>query len=197
MLMPPIHKLKKVILGFFLSFVLFIIGGAITIFILGTDYLTMDDSPPPSTTEAIIVLSGNIERLEHGAELFRNGGADHMILTNSTENGTTKKEAISLGVPGQAIIEEPSAQSTYENAKFSMEVIKEEDFESAIVVTSDYHSRRTKMTFDDIYDEEADLYYSFADSGFASSDGLSEQEKMITFSEYAKIIGYSFRLLFE
>jgi uncharacterized SAM-binding protein YcdF (DUF218 family) len=160
--------------------------------------LIVEDSPQPSTeVDAIIVLSGNAERLEHAVDLYNEGLADNIILTTSTESGTTKERAVSLGVPADAVIEEPKAESTYENATFSKKIMIEKEFNSTLVVTSDYHSRRTKMTFESIYGDEIELAYSFSPSFFDPSDGLNEREERMTFGEYVKIIFYSIRLLFE
>ncbi|REJ10212.1 YdcF family protein [Halobacillus trueperi] len=193
-----IKKTKKIILLSFLLFILFLSAAVMTPLLLGPEFLIAEDSLESSKEyDAIIVLSGNEERLEHATELFNEGWASHIILTNSTENGTTPEEAMSMGVPQDAIFEEPSATSTYENATLSKNIIEEEGFSSALVVTSDYHSRRTKMTFDDIYDNEIELDYSFASSFFDPSDGMTEHEKRMTFGEYVKIGVYWFRLLLE
>ncbi|UOR14025.1 YdcF family protein [Halobacillus amylolyticus] len=143
-----------------------------------------------------MVLSGNEERFEHAAELFSEGLAEHMILTNSSESGTTPEEAMDLVVPQEAIYEEPDADasSTYENATLSKHTMEKKGLKSSLVVTSDYHSRRTKMTFDDIYDNQIELNHSFAPSFFNPSDGMTEHEKRMTFSEYVKIAVYWFRL---
>ncbi|SFJ46161.1 DUF218 domain-containing protein [Halobacillus dabanensis] len=165
---------------------------------LGPEFLIVKDAPQPSSeVDAIIVLSGNADRLQHAADLYNEGLADTMILTNSTESETTKERAVSLGVPGEAAIEEPHAESTYENATFSKNIMEENEWDSALVVTSDYHSRRTKMTFESIYGNEIELTYSFSSSFFDPSDGLNEHEEKMTFNEYVKMIGYSIRLLFE
>ncbi|MGR9048780.1 YdcF family protein [Halobacillus faecis] len=193
-----IKKTKKIILTSFLIFILFLSAAVMTPLLLGPEFLMAKDSLDSSSEyDAIVVLSGGGERLHHAAELFKEGVADYMILTNSTESGTTPEEAMSIGVPHDAIIKEPSATSTYENATLSKDIMEEEDFESALVVTSDYHSRRTKMTFDDIYGNQIQLDYSFSPSPFEPSDGLTENEKRKTFGEYVKIGVYWFRLLLE
>ncbi|WLR49236.1 YdcF family protein [Halobacillus litoralis] len=193
-----IKKTKKIILTSFLIFILFLSAGVMTPLLLGPEFLMAEDSLDSSSEyDAIVVLSGNGERLEHAVDLFNEGLADHMILTNSTESGTTPEEAMSMGVPQGAIFEEPSATSTYENATLSKNIMEEEGFSSALVVTSDYHSRRTKMTFDDIYDDQIELGYSFDSSFFNPSDGMTEDESRMTFTEYVKIGVYLFRLLLE
>ncbi|MBX0357552.1 YdcF family protein [Halobacillus sp. Nhm2S1] len=196
--MAHIKKTKKIILLSFLFFILFLSAGVMTPLLLGPEFLMAEDSLKTSKEyDAIIVLSGSEERLEHATDLFHEGLTSHMILTNSTENSIRPEEAINRGVPQSAIFEEPSATSTYENATLSKEIMEEEGFESALVVTSDYHSRRTKMTFNDIYDNQIEVDYSFVSSAFDPSDGMTENEQRITFGEYVKIGVYWFRLLLE
>lgn len=187
---------RNILISFAVFLTLFIALCSIP-FILGPDYLIAEESMPSEKADAIIVLSGSADRLEQAAELYGEGYADKVILTNSTEESTTPARAMSFGVPEEAIISEPKADSTYENATKSKKIMKEKDFESAIVVTSEFHSRRTKYTFDRIYDHDTEMFYSFSSSYFNPSDGLSEQESMTTFSEYVKLLGYSIRLFFS
>lgn len=194
----PVRKIKKTLLILFITFILSFVIGIVLLMKLGPEFLIVKDAPQPSSeVDAIIVLSGYAQRLDHAADLYNEGLADKMILTNSTESGTTKERAVSLGLPEEAVIEEPKAESTYENATFSKNIMEEKEWDSALVVTSDFHSRRTKMTFESIYGNDIELDYSFSSSFFDPSDGLNEQEKKITFSEYVKMIGYSIRLPFE
>ncbi|MCA0984696.1 YdcF family protein [Halobacillus yeomjeoni] len=163
-------------------------------FILGADYLEIKSDAKPS--EAIILLSGSKERMEKAVELYENGWGEKIILTNSKHQWTTVKKATELGVPEDDLISEPHATSTFDNALFSKEIVERKNIKSAIIVTSDYHSRRTRMTFDDIYDHQIELTYSFASSFFNPKDGLSKVEEFIAFSEYVKLFGYWPRLLF-
>ncbi|MGP4061245.1 YdcF family protein [Halobacillus sp. H74] len=194
----PINKVKKsILLTSSILLTLFIIG-VITLFMLGPEFLVVEDSPKETgEADAIIVLSGNASRLDHAVQLYEEGLADNMILTNATEPGTQSEDAVAQGVPERAVVEENKAESTYENAVFSEEIMDQNEWKSAIVVTNDYHSRRTKMTFENIYNDEIELSYSFASSFFNPEDGLSEREEKMTFAEYVKLITYSIRLLFH
>ncbi|ELK47044.1 hypothetical protein D479_07936 [Halobacillus sp. BAB-2008] len=195
MVHTPLPRVKKVILSIFaITFVLFITG-IIILYNLGSGFLFIEDSEDVQPADALIVLSGESNRLPYAVDLFNQGLADSIILTNSTEKGVTREDAENLGVPSDAIIEETKAESTLDNAVLSEEIMFKYDFTSAIVVTSDYHSRRTKMTFDKIYEDSIELSYAFAPSFFDASDGLNEREQKMTFSEYVKYIAYSVRLL--
>ncbi|MGI8315490.1 YdcF family protein [Halobacillus mangrovi] len=187
-------KTKKVILSTFMSFLFLFIIFVITLFILGPEYLKAESSPEKS--DAIILLSGGEERLEQAVKLYKDERANKIILTNSTEHWTKVETVSERGIPTQDLLEEPKATSTFENATLSKEIMKEHNFKSAIVVTSDYHARRTKMTFDRVYESDIQLSYSFADSFFNPNDGLTERETKTVFTEYVKMIAYWPRLLF-
>ncbi|MFG6147835.1 YdcF family protein [Halobacillus sp. B23F22_1] len=180
---------KKILRGFFLLSFLFGLIILILLFTFGPDRLIINSSPSPS--DAIIVLSGNEGRLEHAIELYEDDLADTIILSNSTEKGTKPEEAIELGVKEAHIIEEKKASSTYDNAVYSRELMKEHELESAIVVTSNYHSRRSKFTFERVFvEEEIELSFSTAPSYYDPDDGLTKREAQTVFSEWVKLIGY-------
>jgi uncharacterized SAM-binding protein YcdF (DUF218 family) len=69
--------------------------------------------------------------------------------------------------------------------------MEKEDIKSANIVTSDYHMRRTKLTFDSVFkDSNIQLHYVHSpnkhfelNKWFMSVDGISEVG-----TEYAKII---------
>jgi uncharacterized SAM-binding protein YcdF (DUF218 family) len=59
--------------------------------------------------------------------------------------------AVKRGVPYSAILEEPQGEDTWGNAIFTRQVLEQHGLRSAILVTSPYHSRRAKLTFDTVY----------------------------------------------
>ncbi|MFG6114884.1 YdcF family protein [Halobacillus sp. MO56] len=189
-----LKKVKSIILVAVMIGVITTIGVPVTIAILGPDSLIIESNPERS--DAIIVLSGNEKRLEHAAELYHDNYAEYIILSNSEATGTTKEDAIQKGIPEDVIIEEPKATSTFENAQFTEEIMKNNNLQSALVVTSDYHSRRSKITFDIIYDDDITLSYSVAPSDFNPDDGISDWEHRTFVGEYVKLLGYSVKFLF-
>ncbi|MBA2175472.1 YdcF family protein [Halobacillus locisalis] len=186
--MPTI---KRVLLISFISILLLLFGIAITFIMLGRSFLVIEEKINPS--EAIIVLSGDDGRLEYGADLYEPG--QRVILTNATEPNTTRSLAIELGIQADDIVEENEATSTYTNATLSRDIMNEQQLSSAIVVTSNYHTRRTRMTFNKIYEStDIDLSYAVAPSSFSTTGSMTRYEHRIAFSEYAKLTGYWLRL---
>lgn len=99
----------------------------------------------PVKSDVIIVLSGDNDRLEKGIELYKKGYASHLILSNGQENNFYH-QAKESGIPEDSIILENHATSTTENAKFTKRLMMNYHFQSAIVVSSNYHMKRVEKT---------------------------------------------------
>lgn len=103
----------------------------------------------PRQADAIIVLSGGLDRVSYGAQLYHAGYADKLILSGGGRG--MKPHALSLGVPDSAIIREEQSGTTFENAMFSLRVVQEHGYRSVLVVTSPYHTRRSGIIFNSFF----------------------------------------------
>jgi uncharacterized SAM-binding protein YcdF (DUF218 family) len=56
-------------------------------------------------------------------------------------------QAVAAGVPGTSILLEEASETTGENAKNTMALVKERGYASIILVTSAYHQRRALLEF--------------------------------------------------
>jgi uncharacterized SAM-binding protein YcdF (DUF218 family) len=103
----------------------------------------------PQKADVIIVLGDGFDRVARGAELYQSGYADKVLLSggNTNTNRIMKEQALSLGVPKSAILQEDQSRTTFENAKYSLKIVQAQGFKSAIVVTSPYHTRRSSIIF--------------------------------------------------
>ncbi|WP_309089143.1 YdcF family protein [Domibacillus sp.] len=119
------------------------------LFPLARSFLVIHEEPKEA--EAIIVLSGDKGRLIKAADFYHKGYAGKVMLSNSSEEGMTPEEAAALGVPMKDLLLEEEATSTYTNAVYTKEKMVENDLDSAIVISSDYHMRRVKLVFDHVY----------------------------------------------
>lgn len=115
--------------------------------------------------DALVVLAGSsayVERAGHAAELYREGRAPVVLLTNdgqlsgwsneSQSNPTfverARAELIRAGVPPERIEALPRrVGSTHDEAVLLREYAGERRLRSLLVVTSGYHSRRALWTF--------------------------------------------------
>lgn len=159
-------------------------------------FLVLSESPKQA--DVIIVLSGGQGRVEQAAELYKAGYAPYIILSNAKEStsksGDMVQTALALGIPQEVVYTENAADSTYQNAEFTLPIMKEHDFKSAIVVSSEFHMRRVKLLFDRVYKKsDIELTYVGSASGYNAKRWWSERKsRETTFNEYVKMIGNTF-----
>lgn len=117
-------------------------------------------SAPLASADAIVVMSGSSaykERTDKAAQLYREGRAPLVLLTNDGQRGgwssaqqrnpyffeRATDELIKAGVPEASIRIVPGvAESTREESQVIRDYAVNERFRSLLVVTSSYHSRR-------------------------------------------------------
>jgi uncharacterized SAM-binding protein YcdF (DUF218 family) len=136
---------------------------------MGARALVVRDELPQA--DCIFVLSGAseyVERTRHAAELWRRGVAPKIVLTNDNLRGgwnsaeqrnpffveRAAEELRRAGVPTAQIeaLPEPVA-STYDEAVRLRAYMSEHKLDSALVVTSAYHSRRALWTMRRVFRE--------------------------------------------
>ncbi|MDQ0196750.1 YdcF family protein [Paenibacillus wynnii] len=152
----------------------------------------------PKQADVIIVLSGGSGRVDLGADLFKAAYSPYVMLSNAEESidasGDMLQTALAMGIPQEAILTEDAALSTYDNAKYTLPIMKQHGFTSAIVVSSDYHMRRVKFIFDHVYKKSGiELTYVSSHTSYNAKRWWSDSySREITFSEYTKMIGNAF-----
>ncbi len=149
----------------------------------------------PVKSDVIIVLAGDEGgRTDYGITLFEEGYSDKLLLTGCIES-TDKmvQQAIAAGLTENEIIIEDQSVSTYENALNSKQLLLEAGYQSAIVVTSDYHMKRSSLVFNKAFkDTDISLTYcSLNQDGFTPEKWWSNSYSFkLVFSECIKIVGY-------
>ncbi|WP_339287812.1 YdcF family protein [Paenibacillus sp. FSL E2-0201] len=187
-------KLKKRRKRRYLTYILFLL--IFLLFFMAGRFLTLTE--PPKQADAIIVLSGGQGRVEQAVELYKAGYAPYIILSNAKEStsksGDMLQTALNLGIPQDVIYTENAAESTYQNAEFTLPIMKERDFKSAIVVSSDFHMRRIKVLFAGVFKKsDIELTYIGSASGYNAKRWWSDRKsRETTFNEYVKMIGNTF-----
>ena len=90
-------------------------------------------------------------RLDHALLLWNRGIASHILTTggaggdpNFTEGGVGQAYLVSHGVPPEAIVVEPVAESTAQSAVAIREIMRRMSLASCVVVSDGYHIYRTK-----------------------------------------------------
>lgn len=110
--------------------------------------LIVNEEPKP--VDVIIVLSGGEDRVEHGVRLYQQGYANKILFTGGGSQ-KMKEQAMSLGIKEDQILLEGKSRTTFENAKYSIEIIRAQGFQSAIIVTSPTHTRRANIIFSQFF----------------------------------------------
>jgi uncharacterized SAM-binding protein YcdF (DUF218 family) len=157
----------------------------------------------PRKSDVIIVLGGDSgERTEYSVKLYKEGYAKKIMFSGSqneyeksTEAFTMSRQAISLGVPWYNVILDNKANSTYQNALFTKELALKYGFKSAIVVTSNYHMRRSRLVYKKAFHGTGIslTYCSAVDKEYKPDKWWKDRYTTdIVISEYTKLIGYKF-----
>jgi len=157
-----------------------------------------DDLKP---ADAIVVLSGEEnERVEYAVYLFREDWAkkDRLIMSGGplvwrhSWASLMKEHAEYLGIPGKNILLEDKSRTTEENARYTKEILRKNDYKSLILVTSPYHSRRAAIIFQKVLGKEIKVLSApVEDSWFKFSDWWKRRrDRAAVFSEYSKFIWF-------
>lgn len=177
-------------------------------------------SEKPKKVEAIVVFAGGVgesgkpgqgyeERVQQAVLLYRERYARSIIFSSGymyrfKEPLVMKALAVSLGAPENAIILEGEAKNTYENVKFTKEILDKNSWDEIILVSSPYHMRRSSLVFDKIAKNIKVIYVPIKDSLFYAYPDrdiygrkiwkrISFEQIRAIFHEYMGIIYYWFK----
>ncbi len=161
-------------------------------------YLVVEDAP--SRADAIVVLSGDGgARVRQGVDLFKASYAPLLILVGGGAQGNPpaaegmRHQAVSLGIPDSAILLVKQSTSTWEDAKYTRQLMDQRGLRSAILVTSPYHERRASMTFTRAFEGSGVSLASYPvqdDQWQPDSWWKSRRTIILTLTELAKLAYY-------
>jgi uncharacterized SAM-binding protein YcdF (DUF218 family) len=105
-------------------------------------------------TDVIVALAGDnrCNREKRAAELWRQGWADNVVVSGMSyawgfhTGEAARKYVMSLGVPGEKISMISETLNTRTEARALDDLMRERGWNSAIIVTSAFHSRRAMYT---------------------------------------------------
>lgn len=182
---------KKYIVSFSAFFAII----CIIYFSLFITVIAKGDSYNPTKSDVIIVLGYSledgdtpseylIERMETALRLYNEGYAKNIIVSGGrgpTDNipvaVSMKKWFLDSGVPRDFIYSDTISNNTYENFVFSNEICNLNNFNSAIIVTNDFHMYRSMTIADEFFDdfsgEEAVLPFGFEKNKMLLKEPLS------------------------
>lgn len=144
----------------------------------------------PCKADVIVVLGGeNKTRAAKVIELYRQGYAPRILVTGRNEEMLIVQDLTANGVPEYAILQEPFATSTYENAVFTLPMLQRLNAKKVLLVTSWYHSRRALNNFRKI-SETVEFVSTPTDTVALSSILRDKQLRNLVLIEYVKNVGY-------
>lgn len=134
---------------------------SLSLYLQPNDFIGCDKKPAGAigtcaAADAIVVVSGGDTnaRTDAGIDLFMNGWAGTLIFSGAAQDksgpsnaAVMKQRAIDAGIPETAIIIDELSETTGENAAFTKSILKENNVEKVILVTSGYHQRRASLEF--------------------------------------------------
>jgi uncharacterized SAM-binding protein YcdF (DUF218 family) len=116
---------------------------------------------PPRSVDGLVALAGDPERVFYGAALFNRGYAHDFIITDMRINTPHSQgeyarwvsmRATQLGVPPDRQFVAPgTVATTYEEANSVRQLAIERGWHSLMVVTSPFHTRRSRIIFQDMF----------------------------------------------
>ncbi|MFW6421224.1 MAG: YdcF family protein [Candidatus Bipolaricaulota bacterium] len=146
------------------------------------------------------------ERVDYAAQLYQKGWGDRLYFTGNDESlpfslddygELVTRYVQRAGVPSSAILTGPSTVSTYAEAlAFSRLLERREDLSSALVVSSPFHMRRTRMSYRSVAPEGKRL--TFVHVPWDQSENTrewwrDEDSAAMVISEYVKLVYYFFK----
>lgn len=143
-------------------FLLFLAVGVFVVVLYGNFFTLPQQNTGAPHLDAIVVLGTpsrldgtpspeQRERVLEGVREYKAGVAPHLIMTGGAahnhfvEAHTMAQFAASQGVPSSAILEESRAQNTIQNIFYSAQILHQQGWSSAEVVSSPYHLGRTAL----------------------------------------------------
>ena len=109
-----------------------------------------------NVADAIVVVSGGNTslRTKHGIDLYKKGLAKKIIFSGAaayrmppSNAKQMKEQALKSGIKADDILMDEFSTNTHENAQFSSDIIRRNNFQKIILVTSGYHQLRTNFEF--------------------------------------------------
>lgn len=165
------------------------------------DVLIIEEHPVKS--DVIIVLGGERygERTKKAVALYELDYAKRLLFSDGTWLSWRVRAidemtalAAHLKVPQEAVYLEDRSRSTYENAVLTRTIVLEQGWTSAIVVTTDWHTRRSRMIFDHVF-KDSGITLSYARAKDGINDDLHEwwrdsEEQQTVLTEWARLVVY-------
>ena len=191
------RRLKRAALAGFGCFTLAAVG-----FLAFVTSLERFEQPPQGRSDGIVALTGGSQRIGDAIDLLARGYANRLLITGVNEH-TSRSEIARLN-PGQRRLFECCvdldyrARNTIGNAIETRRWVRENGFQSLIVVTSNYHMPRTLIELDHVLPGVRKTPYAVVTSSVTPEAWWrSPSSARLLASEYVKFLAVWLRTRFE
>ena len=167
-------------------------------------------SSPVRAADAIVVFAGGMgesgnagegyqERIKHAIELYRSGAATRLLLVSGytfvfSEAEVMQDLAVAQGVPAASILVETDGANTFENVRYTRDILTAHGLMRILLVSSPYHMRRAIWTFRKVAPAIDVISSPVPESHFYQHDwGASLAQLQGIFHEYLGIAYYWLR----
>lgn len=189
--LTPVAKLKVYDIGI-------VLGGAARIVVADTNRLFLGPAGDRITQAVQLYKMGKINKI-----LFT-GGNGNLSTNKIPESVMVQKYLLQIGIPATDLLFEEQSKNTYENALYSLDILKKQDVRSAkfLLITSSLHMPRSMAIFkklkydiapfsiDQLYDpsyRDFDYYYVPKTENIQYLENLLHE--VVGYAVY-KIMGY-------
>jgi uncharacterized SAM-binding protein YcdF (DUF218 family) len=146
--------------GLLLALAVLIVGGYLLLRAAGAYLIYADELEPANV---IVVLSGGTEsRMNEALNLYKENYGKIIVLTETGEQTEgyeylnsfdMRVQLMNNGIPsGNILITDLTVNTTLDEAVAVRELMQNRQYNSAIVVTDPYHTRRAKLIFNQVFD---------------------------------------------
>lgn len=173
--------------------------------------LIVIDSEPRKADAIVLLAGGEPGRAWGAADLYREKWASYVVLTRDRlsfdelelrehgielANGFTNSVRIlrGLGVPEDAIVEvEPSVEYTSDELNRVRELAEQRQWKSLMIVTSNYHTRRARLTAKYIFGSNIDFTVVSSRHGGMNRDAWwkTRTDQRTFLIEFEKLVAYT------
>tara|TARA_B100001121_G_C18614981_1_gene586365 strand:+ start:226 stop:819 length:594 start_codon:yes stop_codon:yes gene_type:complete len=151
--------------------------------------------------DGIVVFTGGEDRIKTSVELLSSGVAERLFISG-VNPGTNKYNIseqilIDFNLIDCCIDLGSNAKNTFENALETAEWIRENEYENIIIVTSDYHMKRSLLILRNL-SKNTNFFPYHVKSKLLYDLNITKFEKLrIIALEYSKYLYTRVKLLFE
>jgi uncharacterized SAM-binding protein YcdF (DUF218 family) len=170
-----------------LAVAILLIAFIVAAFFFPQEFLCVDSGPVKA--DAIVVLGGGAgDRPEFAAALFKTQAAPEIMVSGAGDDVIDREILLKTGVPPGAIRMESKSRTTSQNAQFTIQLLRQQNIHSVIIVTSWYHSRRALKCFEHYAPEMQ--FFSRPTTNNEARAGWSARDYRRIYLEYPKLAGY-------